>query len=62
MGMRGKKKRQYTQEQKRLIKQFSKWCNEEIEKDFINQIRNYDPVPDMLNGVGVSNNLKGIYS
>jgi len=58
--MRGKKKRQYTQEQKRAIKQFSKWCDEEVEKDFINQLRNYDPVPDMLNGVGVSANLKGV--
>lgn len=60
MGMRGKKKKKYTFKQKQAIKSFRLWVEAELQKEIIEQIRNYDPVPDVMNGCGVSNNLKGI--
>ena len=62
MGMRGKKRKHLNQEQRQLVKQFDKWCRAEIEKDFIKQLQNYDPVPAMLNGIGITTNLSGVYT
>lgn len=53
MGMRGKKKKKYSAKQKQAIKSF----RAELEKEIIERLRNYDPVPDVLNGCGVTNNL-----
>lgn len=40
MGQRGKKKpKPLTKETKAQLKEFDKWCQSEIEKDFIEQIR-----------------------
>lgn len=54
MGMRGKKKKHLTAEQKKAVMEFRQWVQSEIEKDFIDKLKNYDHAYDVLNGFGAS--------
>lgn len=64
MGMRGKKKRQLNQEQKRQLKAFNKWIECEIEKELTAYLKSPDykefQINAILNGTGVEQSLKGL--
>lgn len=47
---------------KELIEEFRLYLSEEIEKEYIKQLMAYDPMPDILNGVGVEANLNGVFT